>query len=278
MIPEVANDPLFSVEGRVVVVTGGLGQLGRRFCRALRERGARVAAVDVAARDGARVARLSGVEPAPDLLVLDADVTDRDSLEAALRTIEERWETPHALINNAGLDSPPDADAGANGPFEDVPLETLQETLFVNLSGAFQAAQVMGGAMARAGRGSIVNVSSIYAEVSPDQRLYAYRAEEDGRPFVKPAAYTASKAGLAGLTRYLATYWAGSAVRVNTVTFGGVWNEQDPRFVEAYEARVPLGRMAREDEYDGAVVFLISDASSYMTGANLVLDGGFTAW
>jgi len=274
---DLARDRLFSVEGRAVVVTGGLGQLGRRFCRALRDRGARVAALDVAARDGATVARLSGVEPDPDLLVLDADVTDRDALESALRTIEDRWETPHALVNNAALDSPPDADDAATGPFEEVPLDALQETLFVNLSGAFQAAQVMGGAMARAGRGSIVNVSSVYAEVSPDQRLYAYRAEE-GRPFVKPAAYTASKAGLAGLTRYLATYWAGSAVRVNTVTFGGVWNEQDRRFVDAYEARVPLGRMAREDEYDGALVFLISDASSYMTGANLVLDGGFTAW
>ena len=147
----------------------------------------------------------------------------------------------------------------------------------VNVTGLMLCCQVFGAAMAEAGRGSIVNVSSIYGLVSPDQRIYAYRAET-GAPFVKPVAYSASKSALLNLSRYLATYWAPRGVRVNTLTLAGVANNQDPRFLEGYCARIPVGRMARPDEYNGAVVFLCSDASAYMTGANLVMDGGWTAW
>jgi NAD(P)-dependent dehydrogenase (short-subunit alcohol dehydrogenase family) len=131
--------------------------------------------------------------------------------------------------------------------------------------------------MAARGHGAIVNVASHYGVVAPDQRLYAH-LREDGTPFFKPAAYTASKAGVIGLTRYLVAYWGAQGVRVNTLSPGGVLAGQDPRFVAAYTSRVPMGRMARPDEYDGAVVFLLSDAASYMTGANLLMDGGFTAW
>jgi NAD(P)-dependent dehydrogenase (short-subunit alcohol dehydrogenase family) len=181
------------------------------------------------------------------------------------------------LVNNAALDSPPNAPASANGPFEHFPADVWRQTLDVNVTGVFLSCQVFGGQMAAAGRGSIINVASIYGLVAPDQRIYEYRRRNDEQ-FFKPAAYATSKSALLNLTRYLATYWAPQGVRVNTVTFAGVFNDQDPAFLAEYTKRVPLGRMARSDEYNGAIVFLASDASSYMTGANVVLDGGYTAW
>ncbi|MGH7506619.1 MAG: SDR family oxidoreductase [Longimicrobiales bacterium] len=274
-------DPLFDVRDRVVVVTGALGQLGRQFTLALVRRGARVAVLDLELSEDAvagAFARDSGDQALRErLLPVAADVTSRESLEAALREIREHWETPFALINNAGIDAPPGAAAAENGPFETYPEQAWDRVLDVNLKGVVLCCQVFGGAMAEAGRGSIVNIGSIYGLVSPDQRIYDYR-RRGGEPFFKPVAYSASKSGVLNLTRYLATYWAPRGVRVNTVTFAGVFNDQDAGFLEAYCARVPLGRMARPDEYEGAIVFLCSDASGYMTGANLVIDGGFTAW
>ncbi|MDP6280033.1 MAG: SDR family oxidoreductase, partial [Nitrospinota bacterium] len=211
------------------------------------------------------------------LFVLEADVTDRGSLEAALGSVEGEWGIPDGLINNAALDSPPDAPIEENGPFETYPEASWDKVMSVNVKGVFQACQVIGGRMAEAGRGSIINVSSIYGLVSPDQGLYAYRREA-GDNFFKPVAYSASKSALFNLTRYLATYWGGKGVRVNTVTFGGVFNDQDENFLKNYNRRVPLGRMARPEDYEGAIVFLLSEASSYMTGSNLVIDGGWTAW
>jgi NAD(P)-dependent dehydrogenase (short-subunit alcohol dehydrogenase family) len=211
------------------------------------------------------------------LLVLPVDITQRAAVEEALARVTAQWGVAHALINNAALDSPPDAPAEENGPFETYPASSWDQVMQVNVRGVVVACQVVGGALARAGRGSVVNISSIYGLVSPDQRLYEYRRTA-GQAFFKPAAYAASKSALLNLTRYLATYWAPRNVRVNTLTFAGVFNNQDPRFLETYTTRVPLGRMAREDEYNGAVIFLLSEAASYMTGANLVLDGGWTAW
>jgi len=261
---------LFDLTGRVVVVTGGLGLLGRQFTAAVAARGARAVALDVAAP--------AGGSPVPaGVRVVHADVRSRAELERALAAIRADLGVPHALINGAAIDSPPDAPASENGPFETYPLESWNRVMDVNLTGLMLCCQVFGAAMAEAGRGSIVNVSSIYGVVSPDHRIYAYRAAA-GAPFVKPVAYSATKSALLNLTRYLATYWAPRGVRVNTLTLAGVANNQDPRFLEGYCARIPVGRMARPDEYNGAVVFLCSEASAYMTGANLVMDGGWTAW
>jgi NAD(P)-dependent dehydrogenase (short-subunit alcohol dehydrogenase family) len=271
------DSDLFDVSHKVVIVTGGLGQLGRQFSLTLLDRAAKVAVFDARVDDALTSERFGERRNDPNLEFFSVDVTQRSSLETALQGVIEKWGNPSALINNAALDSPPDASAAENGPFETYPEESWDKVLDVNVKGVVQACQVIGGQMAQAAGGSIINIASIYGMVSPDQRIYEYR-RHDGASFFKPAAYSVSKSALLNLTRYLATYWAPKNVRVNTLTFGGVANNQDTEFLKGYCARVPLGRMAREDEYNGAIVFLISDASSYMTGSNLVIDGGWTAW
>lgn len=266
---------MYDLADRTIVITGGLGQLGTEFTRVLAARGARVAVLDL---DTALAGR-----PADDMgqgdrvIYVRADVTQRGQLESALAEIEKKWGAPHGLINNAALDSPPDAPASENGPFESYPKESWDRILEVNLTGTFLCCQVFGGRMAEQGRGTIVNVCSIYGMVSPDQRLYEYRAAK-GVPFIKPVGYAASKSGLLNLTRYLATYWAPKGVRVNTLTLAGVFRSQDPAFLDGYLARMPMGRMAEPADYSGSILFLCSDASRYMTGSNLVIDGGWTAW
>lgn len=255
----------FDVKGKIVVVTGGAGQLGGQFCRSLGVAGARVAVLD-----RAPVAENEGI------ISIVCDITERSSLEAALKRIEETWGTPDGLVNAAAIDSPPNAPAEENGPFENYPLSSWERIMAVNVTGTFLCCQVFGGAMATRGSGSIINVASIYGMVSPDQTLYQYRRDR-GEVFFKPVAYSASKSAIYNLTRYLAVYWGGRAVRVNTVTFGGVFNNQDPAFLERYHTKVPLGRMADQTEYSGVIQFLLSDAASYMTGSNVVVDGGFTA-
>jgi len=260
------TDPLFDLSARVAVVTGGLGQLGRVYAAGLAERGMRVAIFDVASGDTP-----TGVHG------YEVDITDRSAIERALGEIEAEWGTPHVLVNNAGLDSPPDAPAEEVGPFEDFPEVAFDAVMDVNVKGTLLCCQVIGGAMARVGRGSIVNIGSVYGLLSPVQGLYAFRREA-GETFVKPVAYSVSKSAILNLTRYLATYWAKAGVRVNTLTLAGVSNDQPAEFLEAYAARVPMGRMLDEGEALGALVFLASDASSYVTGSNVVVDGGWSAW
>jgi NAD(P)-dependent dehydrogenase (short-subunit alcohol dehydrogenase family) len=252
------TDPLFDLSGRVAVVTGGLGQLGSVYVEGLQERGMKVAVWDLAAEDA-------------------VDVTDRVSVEAATERLVAEWGVPHLLVNNAALDSPPDAPAEEVGPFETYPEASFDRVMSVNVKGTLIPCQVVGGAMAREGRGSIVNVSSVYGLLSPQQAVYEFR-RRGGETFTKPVAYSVSKSAVLNLTRYLATYWAPAGVRVNTLTLAGVFNDQPEEFLEAYTARVPLGRMAEAREALGAIVFLASDAASYMTGANLVVDGGWSAW
>jgi NAD(P)-dependent dehydrogenase (short-subunit alcohol dehydrogenase family) len=250
---------LFSLEGRVAVVTGGAGQLGAEIVRGLEERGASVAVFDVAS-DRFRV-----------------DVTDRAAVEAATDDVARELGVPHVLVNAAALDSPPDAPPEEVGPLESYPEASFDRVMEVNVKGTFLCCQAIGARMAAAGRGSIVNVSSIYGMLSPVQDVYDFR-RRGGETFFKPVAYSVSKSAIYNLTRYLATYWARSGVRVNTLTLAGVWNDQPQEFLDAYTARMPLGRMADVREVVGPVVFLASDASSYVTGANLVADGGWSAW
>ncbi len=265
----------FDLGGRVVVVTGGLGQLGAAFTNALIASGARVAVLDVS--DDRTRAKIPLADVGPDRLRLYAgDVTSKASLRGVLARIEADWETPSGLINNAAIDSPPGAPVEENGPFEDYPDASLDKMLDVNVKGVIFCCQVFGGAMAKAGRGSIANISSIYGVLSPDQGLYQYRRDR-GENFYKPVGYSVTKSALMNLTRYLAVYWGKSGVRVNTLTFAGVFANQEAAFLEPYVRKVPLGRMAEPDDYEGPVVFLMSDASRYMTGSNVVIDGGFTA-
>jgi NAD(P)-dependent dehydrogenase (short-subunit alcohol dehydrogenase family) len=272
------NSPsLFSLDGKIGVVTGGLGLLGQQFATTLARFGANVAILDVADRPKKASEEFQVLVREERILILKTDITQRSELEGALKTITGRWRTPDILINNAAIDSPPDAPASENGPFEDYPEGSLNKILEVNLKAPFLCCQVFGGAMAQAGRGNIINIASIYGLVSPVQDIYEYK-RKSGEVWYKPAPYSITKSGITMLTRYLATYWGKKGVRVNTLTPAGIFNNQDKEFLAEYEKRMPLGRMAKPDELNGAIAFLASDASSYMTGSNLVIDGGWTAW
>jgi NAD(P)-dependent dehydrogenase (short-subunit alcohol dehydrogenase family) len=274
------QDPLFSVENKVVVVTGGLGQIGSEMVKALHERGARVAVFSRSASVDSARKSLGDVAADARISLHAADITNKASVNRALDELEAKWGVPDALINNAGLDTQPSAPPEVSGPFEDFPEEVFREVVEVNLVGTFLMIQAVGRRMRAAGKpGSIVNVGSIYGMVSPVQDIYAYRKERTGIPFIKPVAYTAAKSGVYNLTRYCATYWGRDGIRVNTLTPSGVEREtQDATFKANYTARIPIGRMARADDFNGAILFLVSNASTYMTGSNLIVDGGWTAW
>jgi NAD(P)-dependent dehydrogenase (short-subunit alcohol dehydrogenase family) len=275
------KDSLFDVSGKVVVITGGLGQIGAEFVKEFHGRGANVAVLSRTA-DNDKAEKVLGkkIVSSDSLLVHQVDITDKGSIAIALQAILDRWGAPDVLINNAGIDTQPSAPPEVSGPFESFPENVFREVVETNLVGTFLMIQAVGASMVEAHKGgSIINVGSIYGMVSPVQDIYAYKKEQTGIPFIKPVAYSAAKSGIYNLTRYCATYWGKAGIRVNTVTPSGVWRDtQDETFQKNYCARMPVGRMARADEYNGAMVFLASDASRYMTGANLVIDGGWTAW
>lgn len=275
-------DKLFGVENKICVISGGLGQIGAQFAKELYGRGARVAIFT----KNPTSERVEKVFPSRDfdgarLKFFAVDITKKDTIEAALDEIKAVWgEAPDVMINNAGIDTQPSAPPEVSGPFEHFPEEVFRQVVETNLTGTFLACQAVGARMIAEGKeGSIINVGSIYGMVSPIQDIYAYKKEMTGIPFIKPVAYSAAKSGIYNLTRYLATYWGKQGIRVNTLTPSGVFRDtQDKKFQENYCARMPMGRMANEDEYNGAIVFLSSDASKYMTGSNLIVDGGWTAW
>ena len=258
----------------VAVVTGAAGNLGPVWVGGLLRAGHRVAALTLPDTEGDPALTALVEEHGSSLDVIPADVTSRQDLEAAADRVTQRWDVPSVLVNNAGVDAPPAPGRGTL--LEDMPADGFRRVLEVNLIGAFQVMQVFGSRMFGAGRGSIVNVGSLYAGVSPDQRMYDHIPTDP--PFLKPPAYGASKAGLVNLTRYFATHLAGGGVRVNALSPGGVAGGQDPEFLAKFSSRVPLGRLADPHELIGPLLFLASDASSYVTGIELKVDGGFTAW
>jgi NAD(P)-dependent dehydrogenase (short-subunit alcohol dehydrogenase family) len=266
-------DPLFDVSREIAVITGVNGQLGAQYTNTFLQRGARVIGLDLNSTHINEA--LFRLYPKHFVFVC-ADVTKRSSLLNGLDIAISEFGAPTVLINNAAIDSPPSSSQEENGSFEDYPESSWDKVLDVNLKGVYLCCQVFGAAMAKAGRGSIINVASIYGLVSPDQSIYEYRRQR-GEIFYKPAAYSASKSAILNLTRYLAVYWAKKNVRVNSLTIAGVFNSQEQEFMDAYCGRIPVGRMANDDEYNGAVLFLASKASHYMTGSNLIIDGGWTA-
>lgn len=272
-------DTPFDLAGFVVIVTGGAGLLGREFSRHLVHAGATVIIADVSYEAAVRQAAALD-EQAPGRVVgVDVDITCESSVVGLVQSTVDAFGRIDGLVNNAAVN--PTLDHGTSSPlaspFESYPLDCWNRALAVNLTGAFLCAREVGNVMRSQGRGAIVNVASTYGLVGPDQRLYL--PDDPGSPpSFKPVDYSVTKAGLIGLTRYLAAYWAGTGIRVNALTPGGVRNEQPDTFVERYSARTPLGRMAERHEYSGALQFLLSDASSYMTGANLIVDGGWTTW
>ena len=269
----------FSLKGKVAVVTGGGGQLGTEFSRTFGEAGASVVVADLLMDHANKTSKLLS-----DLnyvnFAFQLDVTSVESTRELVAETLKRFGRLDILVNCAALDPKFDPDAAskgiAPGAFEDYPLEQWNAALDVNLTGIFLMTQACVAPMIAQGKkGSIINICSTYGLNGPDQRIYI----KDGkRVAFKPVYYTTTKAGVMGFTKYLSAYYAGTEIRVNALTPGGVFNNHEEYFVKNYSAKTILGRMAKKDEMNGALLFLASDASSYMTGNNVIVDGGWTAW
>jgi NAD(P)-dependent dehydrogenase (short-subunit alcohol dehydrogenase family) len=266
---------LFRLDNQVAVVTGACGKLGPVWTDALLGAGARVAALELPGAPQSAAFRTLVEAAGGNLRRFDCDVTDRASIESAARAVVEAFGEPAVLVNNAGVDQPPDT-GGNRSAIDQLPIEQFRRMVEVNLLGTFQVTQAIGGRMAARGQGSIINIGSLYASVSPDQRFYDHLPGE--LPFLKTPAYGASKAAVVNMTKYFATLWGSCGVRVNTLSPGGVLGGQDAEFKAKYGARVPLRRMARDEDLKGPLLFLASSAASYVTGHELRVDGGFTAW
>jgi NAD(P)-dependent dehydrogenase (short-subunit alcohol dehydrogenase family) len=270
---------LFGLGGQVAIVTGGMGRLGARYVAALAEAGASVAVFDLPGRASPLVHEIAAASQGCTVAIHALDVTSRPAVDSAVAQVADRLGPPTILINNAGLGSSPADLAVETGRFERYPESAWEAMIDSHLKSALVMSQsfIAQYRSANASSGSIINISSTYGVVSPDQSVYEYR-RKNGAEYFKPIGYSVAKSGVLNFTRWLAEYCAPFGVRVNTLVPGGV-REPDhaPEFVAEYERRTPLGRMASDTDYDGAILFLASRASAYMTGATLVVDGGWTA-
>ncbi|TMK39927.1 MAG: SDR family oxidoreductase [Actinobacteria bacterium] len=273
-----SGPPEFRVDGRVAAITGGAGMLGREHAIALLEIGATVVLLDLDQAGAQRAATSLNERAEGRIEALALDITDPAAVEACAAALDERLGRVDILVNNAAND--PKVESGGASPdrLESFSRERWDADLAVGLTGAFLCSQAFGRRMAERRSGVILNVASDLAVIAPDQRLYRVEGQPEESQPAKAVSYSVVKSGLVGLTRYLATYWAGSEVRANALSPGGVFDEQPPEFVARVEQLIPLGRMAQRDEYHSAVQFLCSDASRYMTGQNLVMDGGRSVW
>jgi NAD(P)-dependent dehydrogenase (short-subunit alcohol dehydrogenase family) len=266
---------LFDLAGRVCVVTGALGRLGPIWIEALLSAGATVAGIDRPGASSSGHFEELQARYGQRLGLYFADVRVREQLVAARERCLADLGTPSVLVNNAGIDQPPNTDR-PQFRLAEIPGQVFRDVLDVNIFGTFQVVQVIAEPMLAAGRGSIINIGSLYATVAPDARLYDHLPFDP--PFLKPPAYGASKAAVVNLTRYLAALWGAMGIRVNALSPGGVLGEQDDTFIRKFSSRVPLGRMAVPSDLVGPLLFLASDASAYVTGIDLKVDGGFTVW
>lgn len=270
----------FDLTGRVAVVTGGIGLLGKEFCRTLAEAGASVVIVDINA-EACSLLEAELNSSGYKAFSVASDITNPDSVNNMVNQVMAKYGRLDVLVNSAALDPKFDPDAFAKGispgKFEEYPLEQWNAAINVNLTGTFLVTQACVKPMLANGKkGSIINICSTYGLNGPDQRIY--RKEDGSQSAFKPVYYTVSKAGIVGFTKYLAAYYMETEIRVNMLTPGGVFNNHNETFVKNYSAKTIIGRMAHLDEMNGALLFLASDASSYMTGNNVVVDGGWTAW
>jgi NAD(P)-dependent dehydrogenase (short-subunit alcohol dehydrogenase family) len=265
---------LFSLKDKVAIVTGALGLIGKHHCHALAEAGASVVVCDLNEVECADFASSLSVLS----LGISADITDKKSVVKLKGKVISNYGKIDILVNNAAInDKFEDPQAAlTESMFENYPVEMFKRSLDVNVTGMFLCSQVIGTEMAERGNGTIINIASTYGVVAPDQSIY--KNDKGEQTFYKSAAYPVTKGAVISFTKFLAAYWGNKGVRVNTLSPGGVQDNQDGFFIKNYSGKTPLGRMAYPTDYKGALVFLASDASSYMTGANLIVDGGWTAW
>ncbi|MDQ7817741.1 MAG: SDR family oxidoreductase [Melioribacteraceae bacterium] len=265
---------IFDLHNKTAIVTGALGLIGKEHCKALSEAGANVAVADLDETECQKFSKTLSSES----IGVSLDVTNPDSIKSLRDKILEKFGHIDILVNNAAINDMFENPkvASEQSKFENYPLELWQKSIDVNLTGVFLCSQILGSVMAKQKSGSIINIASTYGITAPDQSLY--KKEDGSQSFFKPPAYSATKGAVIMFTKYLAAYWGNTGVRANTLSPGGVENSQDEFFIQRYSAKTPLGRMAQPNDYKGALIFLASDASIYMTGANLIVDGGWTCW